>query len=74
MCQINVEEHRREINEVTLNIIGKNREIIEEEESICIEETKNSESENQINSANNQIVDVFLNIAQVSSPQTGRIK
>ena len=42
--------------------------IIREEELICIEETHNSE--NQMNK--DQIIEIFVNIEQVFSPQTNR--
>ena len=39
---------------------------------ICVEETPNIEIENKMNRANNQIVEIFVNIEQVFSPQTNR--
>ena len=44
--------------------------IIREGEPICIEETRNSE--NQMNSASNQIIEILVNIEQVFSPQINR--
>ena len=46
--------------------------IIEEEKQFCLEETPNTEIENKMNRANNQIVEIFVNIEQVFSPQTHR--
>jgi hypothetical protein len=68
---MNSEENQKGIEEETENISGKNREIIEGEEQICIEDTRNGERENKINRTNNQMV--FVNIAQVSSPETEEI-
>ena len=39
---------------------------------MCIEEIRNSDSENQINRANNQTVEVFVHIAQVYRLETNR--
>ena len=44
--------------------------IIEEGKQICVEETQNSE--NQMNSASNQIIEIVVNIEQVFRPQTNR--
>jgi len=68
--QTNAGESRRESAEVTENIIVINRVIIEEGKQICVEETQNSE--NQMNSASNQITEIFVNIEQVFRPQTNR--
>jgi hypothetical protein len=70
--QTNAEKNRRESEEVTENVIGKNRVIIEEEKQICVEETENIKIENKMDKDNNQIAEIFVNIEQVFSPQTNR--
>ena len=49
--------------------LEKNRHITEEEEPICKEESQSSENENQIDRANDQIVEVFVDIAQSRDEQ-----
>ena len=69
--QICIDKSKMNAKLILKNIEGTENKT-HHQEPICIEETGNSESENEIKRANNLIVEVFVDIAQVYSLETNR--